>query len=81
MKSIAAGIILAGLLFAGGALSFQESRHTRRLAEAQMPTVCASSAPATTGLPSLAAVSGISSAMVWVLKPATPSVAVFCFGP
>jgi hypothetical protein len=34
MKSIAAGIILAGLLFAGGALSFQESRHTRRLAEA-----------------------------------------------
>lgn len=34
MKSIAAGIILAVLLFAGGALSFQESRHARRLAEA-----------------------------------------------
>ncbi|MFN7980691.1 MAG: hypothetical protein U0Q11_02430 [Vicinamibacterales bacterium] len=35
MKSIAAGIILAVLLFAGGALSFQESRHSKRLAEAQ----------------------------------------------
>lgn len=34
MKSIAAGIILAVLLFAGGALSFQESRHAKRLAEA-----------------------------------------------
>lgn len=34
MKSIAAGLILAALLFAGGTLSFQESRHARRLAEA-----------------------------------------------
>ena len=35
MKSIAAGLILAVLLFAGGALSFQESRHAQRLADAQ----------------------------------------------
>ena len=34
MKSIVAGLILAALLFAGGALSFQESRHARRLADA-----------------------------------------------
>jgi hypothetical protein len=34
MKSIAAGLILALLLFAGGTVSFQESRHARRLAEA-----------------------------------------------
>ena len=34
MKTIAAGLILAALLFAGGALSFQESRHVRRLADA-----------------------------------------------
>ena len=34
MKSIAAGLILAALLFAGSALSFQESRHAQRLAEA-----------------------------------------------
>ena len=34
MKSIAAGLILAVLLFAGGALSFQESRHSQRLADA-----------------------------------------------
>ena len=34
MKSIAAGLILAVLLFAGGALSFQESRHAQRLADA-----------------------------------------------
>ena len=34
MKSIAAGIILAVLLFAGGHSSFQESRHSKRLAEA-----------------------------------------------
>ncbi len=34
MKSIVAGLILAALLFAGGTLSFRESRHARRLAEA-----------------------------------------------
>jgi hypothetical protein len=34
MKSIAGGLILAVLLFAGGTLSLQESRHARRLAEA-----------------------------------------------
>ncbi|MBS1818449.1 MAG: hypothetical protein JSU08_10995 [Acidobacteria bacterium] len=35
MKTIAGGLILAALLVAGGMLSMQESRHVRRLAEAQ----------------------------------------------
>jgi hypothetical protein len=35
MKSIAGGLILAVLLFAAGTLSYQESRHARRLADAQ----------------------------------------------
>ncbi len=35
MKSIAGGLILAALLFAAGTISLQESRHARRLAEAQ----------------------------------------------
>ncbi len=34
MKSIAGGLILAILLFAGGSLSLQESKHARRLADA-----------------------------------------------
>jgi hypothetical protein len=35
MKSIAGGLILAVLLFAAGTVSLAESRHSRRLAEAQ----------------------------------------------
>jgi hypothetical protein len=36
MKTIAGGLILAALLFAGGALCQAESRHSRRLADAQL---------------------------------------------
>lgn len=35
MKTIAGGLILAALLFAGGTLALRESRHVSRLAEAQ----------------------------------------------
>ena len=36
MKSIAAGLILAVILFAAGTVSLAESRHARRLADAQL---------------------------------------------